>query len=146
MICLRKLLTTALLAVVTLAPLIARASAPPQAQAVLGVEQRWLVAIAKHDAKALGAILAENFVHVDYRGTLSYREDALADVGKAKPYVQKTDEQSVDLFGNSAIVHGVNAIWQGGKVVLRLRYTDVYQHLNGRWLAVSAQETQIAKP
>lgn len=131
------------LAVVAAVPFQARASATPKAIAVLDQEQRWLSAVAKGDAKALGTILAENFVHINYRGDLTYRKDTIADLKKHKPYVQHTSEQTVDFVGASAIVHGVNTVSQGGKTLIRLRYTDIYVQRSGRWLAISAQETPM---
>ena len=62
-----------------LAPAAARASASPQAIAVLNVEQRWLSAIAHHDAVALGKILGDDYARVNYFGTLSYRQDRFRD-------------------------------------------------------------------
>jgi hypothetical protein len=85
-------------------------SAPPEAHAVLAQEQRWLKADQMHDPKALGAILADNFVHVNYQGVLSYKEQMVANVTKPRPYAQNTTEQTVDFVGNVAIVHGVNVI------------------------------------
>jgi ketosteroid isomerase-like protein len=120
----------------------AAASADPQAVAVLNTEARWVQAIGARDAKALAQILAPNFVHVTYRGDIRFREQELAMVKRPKPYKQSTGYQTVDFYGNTAIVHGVNTITQNGKTVMWLRYTDVYAKHNGRWQAVSAQETQ----
>jgi|SRR5580658_6450538 hypothetical protein len=121
------------------------ASADPEAIAVLGREHLWLKAIATRDAALLGTILAENFVHINYRGEISYREQELVNVVKAKPNAQVTTEQTVDFAGDrTAVVHGLNTVSQQGKVILRLRYTDVYVKLRGHWMALSAQETRIA--
>jgi hypothetical protein len=135
----------AVLLLLALMPARILASADPEAIAVLDQEQRWLQAVAKHDATVLGKILADNFVHTNYRGVVSYREQELANVTKPKPYTEATSEQTVDFAGkNAAVVHGLNTISQGGKVVMRLRYTDVYVKQNGRWMALSAQETQVS--
>jgi hypothetical protein len=144
---LARILPMMFVGLVALLPTIARSSASPQAQAVLAQEHRWLVAIAKGDAKALGAVLADDFVHVTYRGAVRYRSDELADVVKKKPYTQRTGEQTVNFAGPSvAIASGVNTVSQSGRVVMRLRYTDVYQKIGGNWLAVWAQETLITAP
>jgi hypothetical protein len=127
-------------------PAAAIASASPKAIAVLGVEQRWLTAIARRDERALGTILGDDFVHVNYLGRMTYRQAELAAVRRLKPYMQKTSEQTVDFTGDAAIVRGINTIARAGKTVLRLRYTDVYALRNGRWVAVSAQETAIDNP
>jgi Domain of unknown function (DUF4440) len=122
------------------------ASADPEAIAVLDREHSWLRAVATRDAKLLGTILAANFVHTNYRGIVSYREQELVNVTKARPYTEATSEQTVDFAGNgAAVVHGLNTVSQGGKVELLLRYTDVYVKQNGRWMALSAQETPVTK-
>ncbi len=138
---------TALLAIllVAAASVPVWASANPAAIAVLDREHLWLKAIATRNATLLGTILAENFVHINYRGEISYREQELANVVKSKPSAQVTTEQTVDFAGDgAAVVHGINTVSQHGTVTLRLRYTDVYVKLRGRWMVLSAQETRIA--
>lgn len=136
----------AILALLVLVPARATASASPQAIAVLDQEQRWVQAAAKGDATALGKILAGNFVHTNYRGVVTYREQELANVTKPKMYTEATSEQTVDFpAATVAVVHGLNTISQSGKVVLLLRYTDVYVRNNGGWMALSAQETPVTK-
>lgn len=119
------------------------ASADPRATAVLQTEARWVSALAARNTTAVAEILAPNFVHVNYRGVVQYREAALAAVKQPKPYTQNLRSQTVDFAGNAAIVHGINAIVQGGRIVLRLRYTDVFFEKRGKWKAISAQETAI---
>jgi hypothetical protein len=50
-------------------------------------------------------------------------------------------EQIVDIAGNTAVVHGVNTLMQGGQVIGVERFTDVFELRNGQWMALSAQET-----
>jgi hypothetical protein len=121
----------------------ARADAPPEAQAVLAVEHRWLTAIEHGDVKWMAATLPENYVHVDYTGKLYYREDELRAAAKPSPYGEKWTGQTVDFAGDAAIVHGLSTVTDHGKVILRQRYTDVYQKVHGRWIPLSAQETEI---
>jgi len=114
------------------------------AAAVLQVEARWIHAIDTRDAKTLAQILAPNFVHVNYRGAVQHRDDALAAVKAPKPFTQRLSGETVQFAGNVAIVHGINSVSQGGHVVLRLRFSDVFANEHGRWKAISAQETAIA--
>lgn len=144
---LQHILPLALAGIVTLLPAAAGASASPQAQAVLAQESRWQAAVAKGDAKAVGNVLAEDFVRVTFRGSVRYRTDELADVVKNQPFVQRNSEQTVNFAGSSvAIVSGVNTVSRGGRVTMRLRYTDVYQKIDGKWLAIWAQDTPITAP
>lgn len=128
----------------TLVPVHANASASPNAIAVLNREAQWLAAVSRGDAKTLGTILADNYVHTDYKGNVEYREGAIANIGRHKAYTQDTSEQTVDFAGSVAVVHGINTVSMSGKVVMRLRYTDVYvKDGRGAWKALSAQETPI---
>ncbi len=122
---------------------VVRADAPPAAQAVLAVEQRWLKAIEQGDGKWLAATLPENYVHVDYTGKRYYREDEVRAAARPSPFTEKWTEQTVDFAGNAAVVHGLSTVTDHGKVILRQRYTDVYEKTNGHWIPLSAQETAI---
>lgn len=115
------------------------------ALAVLLTESRWLHAIDTRDARALAGILAADFEHTTFRGALRDRSTELRLVVQPKPYRQHTSGQTVEVLGSAAVVHGVNTISEHGQVVLRLRYTDVYELRGGKWMAVSAQETAITK-
>ncbi len=125
-----------------LAALLAAALDPHSA--VLATESRWVHAAYAHDAAALARILAPDFVHTTYRGNVYDRGAELRLVMQPKPYQEHTSNQTVDVLGTVAVVHGVNTISEGGKIVLRLRYTDVYELREGCWMAVSAQETAVS--
>jgi len=138
------LLAAAAVAFATLAsPGRAIASASPNAIAVLDREAQFLAADSRGDARALGTMLAENFVHTTFQGTIEYREGFLKNVAVRAAFKQKTSEQTVDFAGEAAVVHGVDTVSQGAKVVIRLRYTDVYVKQGGAWKVLSAQETRI---
>jgi hypothetical protein len=38
-------------------------------------------------------------------------------------------------------VRGLNTVTDAGKVIARVRFTDVFVNVNGTWQAVSAQES-----
>ncbi|HEY3675667.1 MAG TPA: nuclear transport factor 2 family protein [Candidatus Tumulicola sp.] len=119
------------------------ADAPPQAQAVLAQEARWLKAIVAGDRATVATILSEQpeFTHITSDGDLVYRAAELAAVRK-EPFTMTPTEQTVDFFADgAAIVRGVNAIAQPNHPVERVRFTDVFVRENGHWKAVSAQET-----
>jgi hypothetical protein len=119
------------------------AGAADDDHSVLDAERRWLTAFEKHDTAALATILADNFVHINYRGQLLNRDAAIAGAKNRMPYKQLLSDETVQLAGNAAVVHGINSISQNGTVVLRLRFTDVFERRGGKWLAISAQETPI---
>jgi hypothetical protein len=121
----------------------ARASAPDSAVAVLHQETRWLNAIVDGDTKIVASILSPNFTHITSSGVLLHRAQELAAL-KKETFTMNPSEQTVDFAGDAAVVHGLNTLVQSGKTIARERYTDVYVKENGTWMALSAQETQIA--
>jgi hypothetical protein len=121
----------------------AGASAPDSAVAVLHQETRWLSAIVDGDAKIVASILSPNFTHITSRGVLLHRAQELAAL-KKETFTMNVSEQTVDFAGDAAVVHGRNTLVESGKTLARERYTDVYAKENGTWMALSAQETQIA--
>jgi hypothetical protein len=126
-----------------LSPTCVVADAPPQAQAVLTQEARWLTAIVAGDRATIAAILSAQpeFTHITADGELIYRAAELAAVRK-EPFTMKPTEQTVDFFADgAAIVHGINTIAQPNHPVERVRFTDVFVREDGHWKAVSAQET-----
>lgn len=61
-------------------------------------------------------------------------------------YVQTLTDMQASLFGDTAVVHGVNVITDPhGTEVLRIRFTDVLYYTGRRWLAAAAQETDEVK-
>jgi hypothetical protein len=56
-------------------------------------------------------------------------------------FTMNPSEQLVDIRGDTAVIHGVNTLIAGGKVIARERFTDVFVLQNGTWIALSAQET-----
>ncbi len=126
----------------SLGPCVAAASAPPDAITLLDRESRILAAVNAHDQHALRTMLDENFTHITARGTLSYRYELAAVVHGNAPV--RASEQTVDFFGDVAIVQGVLTAARRFGLPLRFRYTDVYRMLGGVWLLKSAQETTIA--
>jgi hypothetical protein len=130
---------------VGLSPTGAVADAPPQAQAVLAQEARWLTAIVAGDRATIATIISvqPEFTHITADGGLVYRAAELAAVRK-ESFTMKPSEQTVDFFADgAAIVHGINTIAQPNHPVERVRFTDVFVLQNGHWKAISAQETSI---
>jgi hypothetical protein len=121
----------------------ADAPAPSPAAEVLAQEGRWLTAIVNGDTRTIAALLVPNFKHTTAQGQLLNRTAELASVRK-ESFAMNATAQTVDFAGDAAIVHGTNTLTAGGKTVARERYTDVYVKQNGTWMALSAQETNIA--
>lgn len=115
----------------------------------LQFEQTWLDTLNHKDTAALDCMLAPNFADTSRKGTLRPKAQVLRELTQPREqdrYQQKLTELSADLFGDTAVVHGVNVISdKQGREVLRMRFTDVLYYTEGRWLAVAAQETDEAQ-
>jgi ketosteroid isomerase-like protein len=116
-------------------------------EALIRLEHRWVEALERRDAAAVGSILADDFVDTTYRGERRTRSEALA--GLTSPQRAATTQELSDVvarvYGTTGIVTGVNNVTgRNPDFSARLRFTDVFVKSNGVWKAVSAQETLVA--
>jgi len=116
-------------------------------EALIRLERRWVEALERRDAQAVGAILADDFVDTTYRGERRTRREALA--GLTSPQRARTTQELSDLearvYGTTGIVTGINTVTgRNPDFSARLRFTDVFVRTGGVWKAVSAQETLVA--
>ena len=109
---------------------------------VLAQERRWLTAITDGDRATVESILAPGFKHINSDGELLDRAQEIAGIEKVT-FTMNPSEQLVDIAGDTGVIHGVNTLIDGGKVLARERFTDVFVLQNGTWMALSAQETAL---
>ncbi len=111
----------------------------------LQFEQAWLGVLQHKNVAALDCMLDDNFKDSSLKGELRPKAQVLRELPQKRPgdgYQQKLTDMQADLFGDTAVVHGVNVVSdQQGQEVLRIRFTDVLRFSDGRWRAISAQET-----
>jgi Domain of unknown function (DUF4440) len=113
----------------------------------LQFEQAWLDVLKQKNPVALDCMLANEFKDTSMKGVLRSKAQVLHELPLRKDQYQQTlVDLEADLFGDTAVVHGINIISdQQGHEVLRIRFTDVLCFNHGRWLPVSAQETVEAQ-
>jgi Domain of unknown function (DUF4440) len=109
---------------------------------VLAQERRWLTAITEGDRATVESILAPGFKHINADGELLDRAQEIAALENVS-FTMNPSEQLVDIAADTAVIHGVNTLIDGGKVLARERFTDVFVLQNGTWMALSAQETTL---
>jgi hypothetical protein len=109
---------------------------------VLAQETLWLTAITAGDVPTIEAILSPTFKHINSEGRLLSRSEEIASMAPL-PFTMNPSDQIVDFAGNTAVVHGVNTLLEGGQVIGVERFTDVFELQNGQWMALSAQETAV---
>ena len=111
---------------------------------VLRIEHEWLRALVEHDRATLDKILADDFVDSNWKGELRTKSQVLEGLGRARPYSQHLRDIKIQLYGSTAVVRGLNEIGgKNGRIVMRIRFTDVLLYRHTNWQAVAAQETPV---
>lgn len=118
--------------------------------ALAQMEQRWARALEQRDAATLACILAAEFQDVGANGKLTDRAATLAKAGTPStgpaPHHELSDLQP-QVQGDFGYIRGTAAAVDAqGKVLARVRFTDVYAYRDGRWQCVAGQETMIKEP
>jgi|SRR5579862_392911 len=147
----RFLLTVLLLALLRPLSALSTCAAYPAGQgtrdepSALSFEQTWLEMLLAKNTAALDCMLAPDFADTSRTGSLRPKQLVLRELTAHREqdeYQQKLTELKATLFGDTAVVRGINVISDhAGREVLRIRFTDVLWFTDKHWIAVSAQET-----
>ena len=123
-------------------PQTAAASIATDRAAVTQLEQRWLAAVSPGgDRGALDGILADDYVDTDWQGHLRNKADLLAGT-TANDVSEHVTGMRVRVWGDTAVATGINHVHSGAKGwSVDVAFTDVFSRIDGRWRAVSSQET-----
>ena len=119
-------------------------SEPRGAGAVRAAEERWVHLLETRDAAGLACLLAPDFTDSNWAGQRIPRAQVLAALPHRPDNFLTLSDVEVMLHGDIAIVHGLNRQTDAaGKPAGAVRFTDVFLYRDGRWQAVSAQETPV---
>jgi ketosteroid isomerase-like protein len=136
--------------VVILSALLAQAADCPKHQpkteaALINLENTWADALNRKDAAAVACLLADEFEEADVDGSLHTRAENLAKIPNRKPGTNRLSELRAHVEGNIGFTRGLAELVDGaGKVVARVRFTDVFTYRDGRWQALAGHESLIA--
>ncbi len=117
---------------------------------IIALESAWDQAEQNKDANALANLLAENLVYVDYDGSISTKQQFLAQVKRADVAGEQINNEgvTVHLYGNSvAVSTGIyrdKGVEKGKPFSRRGRFTNVWLNQNGKWECIASQSTVIA--
>jgi ketosteroid isomerase-like protein len=116
----------------------------PAGQAVVKLENAWAAADAKHDAAAVGRLLASDFTFVLPDGTLSTRAQVLgrvtSDTGGPGPV---NSDLKPRVYGNTVVITGLTTYTTKAEQ-RRLRWTDTWvKGPDGQWICVAAQTAMV---
>ena len=114
--------------------------------ALIELEQNWAAALGRKDADAVACLLADEFEDADVDGSLHTRRQTLEHIPNRKPGVNHLSEMRAHVEGNSGFTRGLATLVDAsGKVVARVRFTDVFTYRDGRWQALAGHETLLGE-
>jgi hypothetical protein len=119
----------------------------PKTEAVLiDIEKNWAAALSRKDADTVGCMLATEFEDADVDGSLHLRQETLQKIPNRKPGVNQLSELRAYVQGNLGFTRGLATLVDpSGKVMARVRFTDVFIFRDGRWQALAGQESLLGE-
>lgn len=114
--------------------------------ALIQIEQIWARALEQRDAASLSCILAEEFEDTGPDGTLTDRAATLAKAAEHPALHHDLTDLHAHMHGDFGYIRGLaTAINAQGKIVARVRFTDVYVYREGRWQCVAGHESMLTE-
>jgi len=119
---------------------------PKTEAALLNLEHTWADALSRKDMDAVACLVADEFEEIDVDGSLKTRSQMLAHIPQRKPGENHLTEMRAHVEGNSGFTRGLaELVDASGKVVARVRFTDVFTYRDGRWQSLAGHETLIGE-
>ena len=123
-------------------------------QEVRKLERAWLDAYEQHDAKAMDAIVADDFTITFANGSIQTKPQIMNSIKRSRspnnpPPKFYTEDVQARVYGETVILMGrVISEWQqnGSTMKEENRYTDTYVKRNGRWQVVASHLSNVPKP
>ena len=118
---------------------------PKTEAALVDAEQNWAAALNRKDADAVACLLADEFEDADVDGSLHTRSQTLEHIPNKKPGTNQLSELRAHVEGNLGFTRGLATLVDGsGKIVARVRFTDVFTYRDGRWQSLAGQESLLS--
>jgi ketosteroid isomerase-like protein len=112
--------------------------------ALIQIEHAWAGALEQRDPDALSCILAREFEDADPQGNIFNRAATLAKAGKHRPVHHELSEMNAHVYGDVGYIRGLaTAVDAQGKIMAKVRFTDIYVYRDRRWQAVAAHESML---
>jgi len=117
---------------------------PKTDAALVQAEENWAAALNRKDSDAVACLLADEFEDADVDGSLHNRGETLEKIRNKKPGTNELSEMRGHVDGNLGYTRGLATLTDpSGKVVARVRFTDVFMYRDGRWQALAGQESLL---
>jgi ketosteroid isomerase-like protein len=119
---------------------------PKTEAALISLENNWADALSRKDTDAVACILSDEFEDADVDGSLHSRPQSLAKIPNRKPGTNHLSEMRAHIEGNMGYVRGLaDLVDTTGKIIARVRFTDVFTYRDGRWQALVGHESLIGQ-
>ncbi len=112
---------------------------------LIQIEQSWARALEQRDTAALGCILADEFEDVGPDGNLTDRATSLAKTAEQGAVHHELSDLRAHAHGDLGYIRGLAAATDPQtKIVMQVRFTDIYIYRDGRWQCVAGQESRVS--
>ncbi len=133
-------------AVAALVPLSVVHAQATAEDSVRALEAARAQAVLSGDTVALSRMLAPDFNEISRIGTVRSRADNIRDVASGRLHLTmiRQDSLTVRIFGDVAVLQGIaynEGTFAGTPFSGRIRYTRVFVRHEGRWQAITMQQT-----
>jgi ketosteroid isomerase-like protein len=119
---------------------------PKTEAALIAFENSWADALTRKDADTVACMLADEFEEADVDGSLHTRAENLGKIPNRKPGVNHLSEMRAHVEGTFGFTRGLATLVDAsGKVVARVRFTDVFAYRDGRWQALAGHESLLSQ-
>jgi ketosteroid isomerase-like protein len=119
---------------------------PKSEAALIELEQSWAAALSRKDADSVACMVAGEFEDADVDGSLHSRSQMLEHIPHRKPGVNHLSEMRAHVEGDFGFTRGLATLVDAsGKVVARVRFTDVFTYRDGRWQALAGHESLLGE-
>ena len=118
------------------------------AEAVIDLDKKRMLAMATKDIATLDAILADDLVYTHSSARLDTKQSLIANMKSGATVYSLVDPSEVRAqdVGDAVILTGVARIKvssNGNDLDFRVRFTDAYAKRTGRWQMVAWQSTRL---
>jgi hypothetical protein len=113
--------------------------------ALIQIERTWARALEQHNPEVFQCILADEFEDAGTDGKLTDRAATLAKVANHNSIHHELSDLHARLYGDFGYIRGMaTALDPRTKLVLKVRFTDIYVYRDQRWQCVAGQESLIS--
>jgi ketosteroid isomerase-like protein len=127
----------------------AKPKGSPVEQALIKLENDWNDASMKRDVALLGRLLADDYIFTDPDGVMFTKAQNLEMLKSGDDVVTSAvaSDMKVRVYGNAAIVTGLNAVKEqlkGKDISGTYAYTDTWVKRPGSWVCVATHASRLA--